>query len=761
MGDFSQTLGFLGLSDLNERQMETCSIWQGREDTVFNDRQVNILHVRSYNSVAQLDRELESIKIQPSIAILTTIQERERIKEILLARGIKKVETEDQVLFRNAMKKFGQRNTQSKEELYIQPTIRDKKAAENFNAKGAIIRWLRNDVIADKVAIITGNAGFGKTSFCKEIVNTVLLSQNIYRLPIYIDSSHWRDLVNERRFSIRSACSVAVAKAFPNSAIGDDAIEHLISRGALLPIFDGLDELCTDAYTEASVGDIVDQMEVLFEEESSGKAIFTSRSTFWADVRASERMKLHEFEVQPFDARQRDEFLDGWFDIHTGDRTFVEQTLSVVDSSSRNTPAKSQESTIRFSQSPYILRLVCLSATHRKGGDYDREEFLNRLDPLDGIVIAAGNREIRKNGISYPTQCGVLYTLSLLHGDVFTVEELRSIMQIYDIDEEALDGMLSHHFITNLGSRKSFLFHGMSDYLRAKALAEFIFKDNNNFIGIEDYLSQINNLKDSSVDIFSNIVSFYASFLEFKKYFSDWRVRQWFRCRSAQGLILLLASCGKKTFELSRHEVGELIAEVLMSGGKIYRELNFACHFEGLDFSNFQFSHCTFQDVVFRDCIFDARTKFKDCSFDGDFEVLNCENFDEVQDAACVFKSMQARSTFDNRSSRASTRKITTDDIKVLLRETLRLLNSRDNTFIDVRREGVLSRLQKKNSYLATELLEALERHGVLRVKNGTLGHRARLEVGKIDDVLAFWDDGAEIGSVRLAISQMARKHCR
>lgn len=762
MGNFSQTLGFLGLSDPTEKQLETCSVWQGTEDTVFDARAISMLQIRSYSSQAQLERELSSLTTLPSVAVLTTIQERNKITEILKARGIKKIETEDQILFRNATKKFGTRLLRSKEELYIRPTIRDKKKKSESDAARAIVDWLRADRLDDRVAIITGNAGFGKTTFCKEIVGTLQALPNLTRLPIYIDSSHWRHLVNEKRFSVRSACSEAVANAYPNSAIGDEAIEHLISRGAILPIFDGLDELCTDAYTEATVGDIIDQMENIFEEDSAGKAIFTSRSTFWADVRSSERMKLHEYEVLPFDNSQREDFLNGWFELHAGNRKFAEQTLSIVDSSSPSANQIQNGSSIRFSQSPYILRLVCLSATHRKGSDYDKDEFLNRTDPLDGIIIAAGNREIRKSGISYPTQCGVLFSLSLLHGDVFSVDEFESIMELYDLDEDALDGMISHHFIGNSGSRKSFLFNGMSDYLRAKALAEFIFKQNDNFIGIEEYLCQINNVKDTSVELFSDISAFYANVSQLKGYFSDSRISRHFRNRSAQGLILLLSSCCKKAFNLNRIEVSEALAKNLLPGQRCFKNLDFACHFEGFDFSGFEFRQYRLQNVVFRDCTFDNQTVFFGCVFDGDFEIQGCKDFDEVEDRNCNFKSMQARSTFDNRSSHVSSRKITPDDIKILARETLRLLNSRDsNTFLDVSREGVLSRLQKKNSYLAADVLTSLEKNGVIRIKNGTKGHRARIEVDNIGDVLAFWDDGAEIGTVRSAISKLTHRHCK
>lgn len=760
MGNFSQTLNFLGISEASEEPFQTCSVWKGKEETAFDERPVSMLQVRTFSSQLALERELSSLRSIPPVAIMTTVQERNKIKAILEAYGVRTVEIEDQILFNKASKKFGRVSPQSTEELYIHPTVRDKKSKRNSEAIKSLVSWLRSDALDDRLAIITGNAGFGKTTFCKELATTLQSLPSLTRIPIYIDSHHWRHLVNEKRFSVRSACSEAVANAYPNSAIGDEAIEHLISRGAILPIFDGLDELCTDAYTEASVGDIISQMESIFEDESAGKAIFTSRSTFWSDARSSERMKMHEYEVLPFDKAQRDEFLEAWFKLHSGNRRFADQMLSIIETTPKSTVTQANGDSIRFTQSPYILRLVCLSATRRKGGDFDRSEFLNRHDPLDDIIIAAGNREVQKTGISNSTQCDVLFALSLMHGDTFSIEEFRSTMTLYDLPEDTIDGMLSHHFIGNYGSRKSFLFKGMGDYLRAKALAEFIYKENENFYGVEEYLSQINNLKDTSVEIFAGISSFYANIAQLKDFFGARRTRKHFRDRTAQGLVFLLASCGKKAFNLNRREVRDLLSDVLLDGQSTYDGLEFSCHFEGFDFQGVKFSNCSFKDVVFKDCTFDAGTVFHHCIFDGDFEVHGQSGFDDVSDKDCMFNSMQARSTFDNRSTHASTRKVTLDDIKILSREALRLLRSSSGNFVDVRREGVLSRLQRKNSYLATDVLEALEKNSVLRIKNGTKGHRARLEVDNIGDVLAFWDDGAEIGTIRDAISQISKKYC-
>ena len=471
-------------------------------------------------------------------------------------------------------------------------------------------------------------------------------------------------------------------------------------------------------------------------------------------------MKMHEYEVLPFDMSQRDEFLEGWFKLHAGNRKFADQMLSIIDTAPTSSTAEGHGKSVRFTQSPYILRLVCLSARRRKGGDFDRNEFLNRHDPLDDIIIAAGNREIQKTGITYSTQCNVLFALSLIHGDTFSVEDFRSTMQFYDLPEDTFEGMLTHHFIGKYGSKKSFLFKGMGDYLRAKALAEFIYKENDRFFGVEEYLTQINNLKDTSVEIFAGISSFYTNIGQLKDYFGAQRTRRHFRDRTAQGLIFLLANCGQKAFNLNRGEISDLISNILLGGNKTYEDLEFSCHFEGLDFRGVKFSHCSFKDVVFKDCTFDDGTEFHHCIFDGDFEVQGQSGFDDVGDKECMFNSMQARSTFDNRSSHASSRKVTPEDIKVLSRETLRLLRSSSGNFVDVSLEGVLSRLQRKNSYLASEVLNSMERNNVLRIKNGTKGHRARLEVDNIGDVLAFWNDGAEIGTIREAINQVSRKHC-
>ena len=53
------------------------------EETAFDERHVSILQVRSFSSQVKLEAELTALAAIPHVAIMTTIQERNKIKEQL------------------------------------------------------------------------------------------------------------------------------------------------------------------------------------------------------------------------------------------------------------------------------------------------------------------------------------------------------------------------------------------------------------------------------------------------------------------------------------------------------------------------------------------------------------------------------------------------------------------------------------------------------------------------------------------------------
>jgi len=84
-------------------------------------------------------------------------------------------------------------------------------------------------------------------------------------------------------------------------------------------------------------------------------------------------------------------------------------------------------------------------------------------------------------------------------------------------------------------------------------------------------------------------------------------------------------------------------------------------------------------------------------------------------------------------------------------------LQNFDLRYGDMSREGLLSRIQKKNSYIANFLVECLIKRGVLKI-SGHQRHRDRLSVALPEDVIAFHRDGAVIRSIRAVVDDVIRK---
>lgn len=758
MGNFIETLQFLGLSELEERAGKTCSFWRGTEAGTFTRRPISLLQIRQFSTVVGLEEELKSLPSRPQHVIATTISKLDQVKKVIADHGLGDLVTEQTLLYESAKARFRERKTAPAQEVYIEPRIIDYADKQPRLGLAAILPWLRDNK-GSHLAIITGNAGFGKTTFSRKLCDDILALKGLPTIPIYIDTQHWKRLVREKRFTMRGVFTEAVAHHYPFAAIGEDVVEHLIAKGAILPIFDGLDEICSEAYTEAGVEVIVQQMESLFDADEPGAALFTSRSTFWNDVKPSERLKLHQFEVLPFDSGQRKEYLDKWFAESSKDREFAEAILSKLDNNSRKREASHGKNVIRFSESPYFLRLICLGATNRIGSDFSSEEFINRLDPLDSLVDAATSREIEKSGIPKQCQAQVLFAASLCHGEKFSADQLDTITRAVAPDGVNVAAMQSHHFITDQGSQKAFLFDGLADYLRAKAFVNWLFREDDSILGIPQYLDQLTAASVASVDVFAEIANYYMDNRPLSEYFGAPRVLREFCGSKAQGLMLLLAAASRRGGRVQKREMGELISRTFLDGRRTLSNLKFRGLFLGFDFREFVFERCEFVDVVFKECLFSRGTSFCRSIVSGEFEVVGCEGFGEVESQDMMLNSMQARAAFSHPSSRDARRISLAEDIRATIREALRQLNTRDEAFTYMNREGLLSRLRQKNSYLADSVVEALLREGALSLLPSSQAHRARLEVNKYNDVLAFWRDGAEIGAVRQAVRRLEEQH--
>ena len=751
------TLRFLNLNAHIQETIGSLSIWRASPLFANPNQQINILHIRSRVTADQLREAGDRIGTNKDYALISTIQDVDRLKNRLSEMGFANVSTVREILCNGIKQLLGKHRPLGLPRATIEPILTDKVSKYTAQSTLHIRGWLEKE--ADlPLSIITGPAGFGKTTLCQILVNHFIKYSELTRIPLFISSQHWRNLLETHHLTIRQIFLAAVSERFSQAALGDEMIEHLISSGAIIPIFDGLDEICTDAYTEIGISEIVDQLDEMFSDNEQARAVFTSRTTFWTMVRPDVRLRFREFVVRPFDSNQRSQFLDDWFGSDHTAKSRVFSLLGRIEALGSGPSRSQDEGTFKFSESPYVIYLASIAAEEQKGGGFGPDSWANIQDPLDAILTALAEREVRKNKIPAAKQNRILFSLALLHGPEFSLDAFSQIVDLYAEPGERLEGMLSHHVITGSGSSRTFLFDGFGDYLRAKAIANWIFRDENEIFGIEEYLKEINSESDTSVDIFGEISAFYASLDDLKQAFSSKRIIKFFHGRMGQGLLFLFSRAFRKQDPSSHLILTDAIIETLLGGERFFRQIDFSGQIERISLSALSFEDCKFSNVVFRSCDFDAESKFVKCDFRNDFAVYSCDGFGDAQLLSDQLSS-SARAVFAERNVKGADRRVTETDITAILEYIFSQMQTPQLGYRDISREGLLSRIQKKNSYIAGTVLEMLEREDVLIVTRAQQKHRVRLGIGKPEDVIAFHREGALIRSIRNVVDNVLGKY--
>jgi hypothetical protein len=608
VSDFERTLRFLNLKPVASETYGKTTVWQAEQILGLGVQRIVTVEIGVGCTESDLDRAMKSSLGRPTKAILKLEQDRKRHTEYLQSNGFDVISLERDILFGAASGLLGGGTKLNLPRATIEPEIQNAVSRTKGLCTRQIADWLRNES-GGSLAVLTGPAGFGKTTICKILINRILDAPGLKRIPLYISSANWQGLIESHHVTLRGIFLEAVSSTFSQAAMGEEVVEHLIGQGAIIPIFDGLDEICTDAYTEIGIREIVDQLEELFVDTPDARVLFTTRNTFWSSARADDRLKFSEFRVQPFDANRRTSFLEEWFDSDDAAMSRAVRLLGRIEAlgSARASSASDQ---VSFSESPYMLHLACLAAEEQSGMGFDEDTWADVRDPLDAILRSLAAREVFKNKISPAKQNRILYTTALLHGEVFGLDDFSEVIDTYKDEDERLEGMLSHHVISGKGDRRRFLFHGFGDYLRAKAIASWLFEDEDQVFGIEEYLSQINSENDTSVDIFGEISGFYGGMEQLRLAFSKQNVQRLFSGRTGQGLMLIFARATRQHGLVSHQDVANEINIVFLDGSNLINSISFEGQVEGISLKGINFENCEFNDTIFRNCEFDENTIF-------------------------------------------------------------------------------------------------------------------------------------------------------
>jgi len=685
--------------------------------------------------------------------IITTIQ-----KNIEIIRNLKKIGFENIINEKYLLIDKLSENFTNFEITGLPKIIIDPKFISQTTIHGnEFSNWI-NAHTDEQVAVVAAPAGFGKTVFCKNLFQKLNTKKRKDIIPIYISSEVWAEFVSEIDISIQELIIRSISKIYPKSALGEKTIFHLIQSGTLLPIFDGLDELCASAYNEINIDDVISQINELIEDSEFARVLITSRKVFWENIPAHIQQQVKLFELDSFGKEERDEYINRWFDDDEEKNILANKYISRID----NISGPSGSGSYRLICSPYILWLIVKAIDESGGIGFDEHALLQEEDLIDGLLVAVMRREKKKisgfssDNLSGREQILILMTLSLFHENRFSDDEIYSVAELYSPNTSFDESLLSHHLFESVGNYKRFVFDGLADYIRAKAICRWLFRDEE-IVGVEEYLSQIRSADDMSLDILTDIMGIYIKdvdvesvlrgFVSFSKHKN-----------LLHGAIITLIAIYKRFYKKESIEMFEILCDLgVFEEGKI-RGVNFCGEIEFVNFPRFEFVDCIFEDVVFKNSSFEDSCIFKECSFINDFQIYQCEGRENLRDIDTREISLSAKGVFASSVESADNlASINVDDINYMIEYVVDRMANRKGGYERMNCEQLRSYAQKKNYFLADDILSALEKENVLEVSRKS--SKKKYIMSNPQEAEEFRTAGLASASIRKAQARVRRKH--
>ena len=210
-----------------------------------------ILQIKRFTSLESLGREFDALKGAQCQVVISTIQDTDRLRQFFSQKGARSVFTESELLFHALRDMLGLAYPHHVDErAYVVPTILDISNNRLGNGAKIVGNWLMSSrsALRDRMGIILAPAGFGKTAFSKHLTNKFREEASQPFIALYISRDHWRDIISRKNLFFRDILSEAMSTAFPSARFGVNALELLVAKNVVVPIFDGFDELCADAF---------------------------------------------------------------------------------------------------------------------------------------------------------------------------------------------------------------------------------------------------------------------------------------------------------------------------------------------------------------------------------------------------------------------------------------------------------------------------------------------------------------------------------
>jgi hypothetical protein len=653
------------------------------------------------------------------------------------------------------------------EPYFVEPDVLFSDSNDPTPSIFGLARWLRGtDATNKNVAVLLAPAGSGKTTLVKHVFSELIKTHFAHAIPLLVERTAWGRLQNQETLSLHEVWRSAVNVWYPDVMFGFDQLEKCLAFGAVCPIFDGLDELCTVFPWEFNPDETLRELLATFNpHDGAGRLLITSRSSFWTEnISPRTQSEVLQIELNPFNQTQRTTYVEKRFpdDKERQDKAF--RILSRIESRSgvytlpTSTPVKIDEQghVHRLEYLPYVVTLAAESA------DTDTDEIINRYgsylssaDPLRGILFAICDRErVRQSLVSTTEQqVAIFEALTREFGESFEADEIRLVVEDVTKNQRDVEQFKGHAFLQFRNGRYYYTFPFLADYLRASALRYWL-EGQNAYKDVVNILLACAKQSGSLLDGAAQLILATA-----KGDWIDLAKRRRHGCDDPDalcGFFHLVTVVAKAHTLGSRKAVMDILLTVFGNEiEKAFDHLYLTGSLSNLDLRGVTFRNCILNDIEFTKCIFDDNSIFAECEFKGRLLDDSCDGFGAIIVTEDCKLSAAVKSAFQNGNVRGVSLRISKEQVIEGVHDLLRRFMRGQMAFVTRRQDAVTVSATRIGPF-GNDMISVLEYHGVLEPFQSSGSKLYR--VGDTREVRLFIQNNLATGKLRTAIETIVNK---
>jgi len=645
-------------------------------------------------------------------------------------------------------------------QYFTEPNIHVPTEAQEGPSLHPLLRWLTGDADSEvNVAVILAPAAFGKTTLSEALFLSLLGRKNI--VPVLLQRDQWPELAARGPLEMIDIFESGVRRWYPQALIGPEKLETFLYTGAICPVFDGLDELCSLFPTEFNPTETVERLISSFDE---ARVIVTSRTQFWEEnISPGAKKRVIEIELKPFTPEQRERYLlkrfpDESEKLETAKRILDRITGKAYTAEIQPAPSSAgavrgvrARDKVRFETIPFVVMLTAESADNEQTDVVARYgSLLAADDPIEGLLMAFCDRERVRHKLKLDPaqQLRLFELLAVEFGPSFGREELELALDYVGGPVKGEYDRIKDHALLHF-SQDAFRFHYdfVEEYLIARRLRDWLLAKN----GVENGTAVLHASVRRQGSLFDRCAQLIGSYDWIGAARSKWHTLP-DDSIARTSFINLMLGLVKRVSAATRRDDSEMLLSIFGDvNDRKFTQVHFNGSIYGLDLRSIELVGCRFENTEFANCVFDQDTRFLDCSFDGKLSLNACENFGSAFfDDKCSF-SLQARGLVQKEQGRKKF-PITEGQILDAVSEALQSFQIGAAGFKTRKVDSVELRL--RHISFADTVIKALETEGVVERIRVARGNEI-FKLTRTAETRIFLHNGTRVGQIKQAIDRL------